>query len=76
MCGSEPGMVTPERVREADRLFGIAGFINSRRVEVGIGQAIVDRVHAGGAGITEPCDLNGRRPLGKDEQAVLERYGD
>src|SRR5579859_3417879 len=54
------GLITPEAVRESDGFFRVELFVLSRSVrgvEVGIGEAVVDRREAGGAGVTGECHL-------------------
>ena len=44
--------------------------VKPRRVDVGVGEAVVDGRKAGGARIGEPADLNGRRLAGEDQETI------
>ena len=45
--------------------------VDAGRIEIGIGEAVVDGGQAGGAGIAEQGDLDGGGFAGEDEQAVV-----
>ena len=52
-------------------MLGVVGVGFARGVEIGIGEAIVDGVEAGGGGQAEHGHLDGGRLAGEDEHAVV-----
>ena len=59
-----------------DGLFGVGGGIASRRVEIGVGEAVVHGLQAGGGAVGEVGDLQGCRLAGEDEEAAaLHEHG-
>ena len=51
-------IVAPERVRKADRLLDVIRIRFARRVEIRIGETVIDRRKSRGARIGQPGDLN------------------
>ena len=66
-------VVTPEGVRQAHGFLGVEGVEQPRRIEVGIGQAVVDGRQPGRPGISQPGDLHRRRLAGEDQEPVVGR---
>jgi hypothetical protein len=52
-------------------LLGVVGIGGPSRVEVGIGEAVVDGGQAGGCGHAEHAHLDRRRLASEDEQAIV-----
>ena len=64
-------IVTPKGLRQANRFLRVASVEKTGRIEVRIGDAIVDRPKARRARIGQPRDLHGRRLAGEDQQAIV-----
>ena len=63
-------LIGPEAVGKADRLLGVIGVAVARRIEIRIGQAIVDRRQSGRCRHPQHRHLNRRGLAGKDQHAV------
>ncbi len=63
------GAVAPEGVGEAEGFFDVH-VVGIRRVEVGVGDAVVDGGDAGRGGVAEPGDLEGGGLSREDAEAV------
>ena len=48
-------IVAPEGVGQADRFLRVAVVVEARRIEIGVGEAVVDGRKAGGARIGQPA---------------------
>ncbi len=63
-------IVAPEAVGKPERFLRVAAVEEPRRIEIRVGEAVVDCSQARRAGIAGKCDLHRRRLAGEYQQAV------
>src|SRR5208337_3268670 len=63
-------IVAPESVWKADRFLRVVVVVEARRIDVGVGKAVVDGRKASGAWIGKPAYLHGRGLAGENQDTI------